>query len=127
MRTSPLLLLGLRATPPVPAVFLFLSRAVFPDPGCSRMWKLGQARRLNAARCRRDFCFFDWIPRNVAKRYFAKWYLRAPLIHVNRRSSRFHSLFNLNYDKIIRALDVFVMPDLAALRTAAIQVDGSRV
>jgi hypothetical protein len=26
-------------------------------------------------------------------------------------------LFRLNYDKIIRALDIFVMPDLAALRT----------
>ena len=64
----------------------------------------------------------DRIPRNVAKRYFAKWYLRAPLIHVNHRSSRFRSLFNLNYDKIIRAIDIFVMPDLAAPRTASIQV-----
>ena len=33
----------------------------------------------------------------------------------------------LNYDKIIRAIDIFVMPDLAARRTAAIQVDGVRV
>ena len=92
------------------------------------MWKLGLARHLNAARCRRDFFYVcGRIPGNVAKRYFAKWYLRAPLIHVNRWSSRFRSLFNLNYDKIIRALDIFIVPDLAALRTAAIQVDGVRV
>src|SRR6516165_3948435 len=95
------------------------------------MWKLGLARHLSTARCRRDLffriCICDRIPRNVAERYFAKWYLRAPLIHVNRWSSRFRSLFNLNYDKIICALDIFVMPDLAAVRTAAIQVDGVRV
>ena len=95
------------------------------------MRKLALARLLDAARCRRDFffrsCICDRIPRNVAKRYFAKRYLWAPLIHVNRRSSRFHSFFNLNYDKIIRAVDIFVMPDLAALRTTAIQVDRVRV
>ena len=28
-----------------------------------------------------------------AKRYFAQWYLGAPLIHVNRRATSFHSLF----------------------------------
>ena len=95
------------------------------------MWKLRLARHLNAARCRCDFFFrsriCSRIPRNVAKRYFAKWYLGAPLIHVNRRSSRFRSLFKLNYHKIIRALDIFVVPDLAALRTPAIEVHGIHV
>ncbi len=37
------------------------------------------------------------------------------------------SLFKLNYHKIIRALDLFVVPDLAALRTPAIEVHGIHV
>ena len=95
------------------------------------MWKWALAHNLNAARWWGDFFFrsriCDRISRNVAKWYFAKWYLGAPLIHVNRRSSRFRSVFKLNYDKIISALDIFVMPDLAALRITAIQVEGVRV
>src|SRR5580693_7164882 len=96
----------------------------------AREYGIGRWRTvLNATRWRRDFSFGNRlcrrIPWNFAKRYFAKWYLRAPLIHVNRGSSRFRSLFKLNYDKIIRALDIFAMPDFAALRTPAIQIDGN--
>jgi hypothetical protein len=95
------------------------------------MWKWALTHNLKAARWWGDFFFgrliCDRIAGNFAKRYFAKRYLRAPLIHVNRRSSRFRSLLKLNYDKIIRALDIFAMPDFAALRTPAIQVDGTRL
>ena len=95
------------------------------------MWKWALAHNLNTARLWGDFFFGrrigDRIARNFAKRYFAKRYLRAPLIHVNRRSPRFRSLFKLNYHKIIRPLDIFAMPDFAALRPPAIQVDGTRV
>jgi hypothetical protein len=128
-RSSPLLLLRLHSN--LLAAFLFLSRTVFSDPGCTRMWQLGLARQLDATRCRCDLFFrsgiCDWIPRNVAKRYFAQRYLGAPLVYVYQRPSCFRSLFGLHYDKIVGPLDVFVMPNLAALRTAAIQVDGVRV
>ena len=49
------------------------------------------------------------------------------LIHVNRRPYRFRSLFKLNRDGDYHAVDIFVMPGLAALRTPAIQLDGVRV
>jgi hypothetical protein len=108
-----------------------LLTTVFPYAGCSRIWNWPLAPCLKATRWRRDFSFGNRlcrrIPWNVAKRYFAEWYFGAPLIHINRRATSFHSLFRLNYDKIIRALDIFVMPDLAALRTPAIQIDGVRV
>jgi hypothetical protein len=102
-RSSPLLLLRLHSN--LLAAFLFLSRTVFSDPGCTRMWQLGLARQLDATRCRCDLFFrsgiCDWIPRNVAKRYFAQWYLGAPLVYVYQRPSCFRSLFGLHYDKIL--------------------------
>src|SRR5271166_752307 len=95
------------------------------------MWKWALAHDLGATRWWCDFfsrrCFCNRIARNFTKRYFAERYLRAPLIHVNRRASRSCSLFKLNYDEIVRALDIFAVPDFAALRTPAIQIDGTRV
>ena len=40
---------------------------------------------------------------------------------------RFRSLFRLNSEGDYHAVDIFVMPGLAALRTPAIQLDGVRV
>src|ERR1700722_3291651 len=104
-------------------------RSVLPHPGCPRMWKWPLARDS-----RRQWwcgCFFrrriyDRIARNIAKRYFAKRYLRASFIQINRRSSR-RSLFQLDDDEIIGALATFVVPDFAALQPPAIQRDGARV
>jgi hypothetical protein len=70
---------------------------------------------------------YDRIAGNIAKRYFAKRYLRASFIQINRRSSRRRSLFQLDDDEIIGALATFVVPDFAALQTPAIQRDGARV
>ena len=108
-----------------------LLRSVLADAGCARMWKWPLAQDLSVAwrwrhffhRCR----IYDRIARNFTKRYFTKRYLRASFIHINRRSSRARSLIQLNYDEIIRALDIFAMPDFAALRTSAIQIDGACV
>ena len=66
-------------------------------------------------------------PRNVAKRNVAKRYFGAPLIYGNRRSGHFRSTFKLHCDKEIRAVDIFVVPDFAASRTPAIEIDGVRV
>jgi hypothetical protein len=41
--------------------------------------------------------------------------------------TRFRSLFRLNGDGDYRAVDIFVMPGLSALRTPAIQLDSVRV
>jgi len=63
---------------------------------------------------------YDRIAGNIAKRYFAKRYLRASFIQINRRSSRRRSLFQLDDDEIIGALATFVVPEFAALQTPAI-------
>jgi hypothetical protein len=68
---------------------------------------------------------YDRIAGNIAKRYFAKRYLRASFIQINRRSSRCRSLFQLDDDEIIDTLAPFVVPDFAALQTPAIQRDGA--
>ena len=91
---------------------------IFANMGRSRVCGRALARDLSA-RCGRN-CFFGRhiihrVTGNVAKWYFPKWYLRAPLIHVNRRCSGFRSLFKSDYDEIIRALDIFLTPDLAIL------------
>jgi hypothetical protein len=95
------------------------------------MWRWALAHDLTAMQWRRHFYtrrrLCNRIARNFAKRNFAKRDLRAPLIHINRRASRSRSLFKLNYDQIIRALAILTMPDFAALRTAAIQIDRIRV
>ena len=56
-----------------------LLTTVFPYAGCSRIWNWPLAHCLNDTRWRRDFSFGNRlcrrIPWNVAKRYFAKWYL----------------------------------------------------
>jgi hypothetical protein len=33
----------------------------------------------------------------------------------------------LDYDKVIRAVDIFAVPEFAALRSCTIQIDGARV
>jgi len=107
-----------------------LLRSVLADAGCARMWKWPLAQDLSVAWRWRHFFFCgscDRIARNFTKRYFAQRYSRAPFIHINRRSSRARSLIQLNYDEIIRALDIFATPDFAALRTSAIQIDGACV
>jgi hypothetical protein len=66
-------------------------------------------------------------PRNVAKWNVAKRYFGAPLIYGNRRPDHFRPTFKLHCDKEIGAVDIFVVPDFAAPRTPAIEVDGVRV
>jgi hypothetical protein len=93
------------------------------------MWRWALAHDLTTMQWRRDFYFrrriCNRISWNFAKRNFAKRDLGAPPIHVNRRASR--SLFELNNDEIIRAPVIFTTPDFAALRTAAIQIDRTRL
>jgi len=120
-----------RPNPVKSAIGVFLLKSVLPRAGWFGMRKWALAHDLTATRWRCDFFskrrICNRIARNFTKRYFAERYLRAPLIHVNRRASRSRSLFKLNYDEIIRALDIFAMPDFAALRTSAIQIDGARL
>ena len=117
-------------TSPALAILLFSLMAVLPRAARPRVWKWA-AHILSAARWGRDFFFgrrtCRRIAGNFAERYFAKRYPRASLIHVNRRSSPIRSVFKLNYDEIIRVLDIFAVPDFAAWRTPAIQIDGARV
>src|ERR1700722_17078978 len=93
---------------------------VLPDARCARMRKW-----------RRHFFFrrgiYHRIARDFTKRDFPKRYPGATFIKINRRSSHRRALFQLNYDKIIRALDTFGAPDFAALQAPAIQRDSARV
>jgi hypothetical protein len=66
-------------------------------------------------------------PRNVAQRNVTKRYFGAPLKYGNCRSALFGSTFKLHCDKEVRATDIFVVPDFAAPRTLAIEVDSRRV
>jgi hypothetical protein len=70
---------------------------------------------------------YDRIAGNIAKRYFAKRYLRASFIQIDRRPSRCRPLFQLDDDEIINAHATFVVPEFAALQTPAIQRDDARV
>jgi hypothetical protein len=108
-----------------------LAGYVLPDARCTRMRIWPRAHNLSGGHWRRHFFFrhgiYHRIARNFTKRDFPKRYPGATFIKINRRSSHRRALFQLNYDKIIRALDTFVAPDFAALRAPAIQGDGARV
>ena len=108
-----------------------LAGYVLPDARCARMRKWPRAHDLSGGRWRRHFFFrrgiYHRIARDFTKRDFPKRYPGATFIKINRRSSHRRALFQLNYDKIIRALDTFLAPDFAALQAPAIQRDGARV
>lgn len=108
-----------------------LAGYVLPDARCARMRKWPRAHDLSGVRWRRHFFFrrgiYHRIARNFTKRDFPKRYPGATFIKINRRSSHRRAVFQLNYDKIIRALDTFVAPDFAALQAPAIQRDSARV
>src|ERR1700679_2852198 len=101
-----------------------LAGYVLPDARCTRMRIWPRAPNLSGGHWRRHFFFrhgiYHRIARNFTKRDFPKRYPGATFIKINRRSSHRRALFQLNYDKIIRALDTFVAPDFAALRAPAI-------
>ena len=108
-----------------------LAGYVLPDARCARMRKWPRAHDLSGGHWRRHFFFrrgiYHRIARDFTKRDFPKRYPGATFIKINRRSSHRRALFQLNYDKIIRALDTFVAPDFAALQAPAIQRDSARV
>jgi hypothetical protein len=66
-----------------------------------------------------------FVPRNVTKGDFAERYFGAPLVYAG--PTHFRSMFKLHCDKEIGAVDIFVVPDFAAARTSAIEVDRVRM
>jgi hypothetical protein len=82
------------------------------------MWSRVPTHNVNHARWRAAFFagrgFCHRIAGNFAEWYFRERYSGASFVHVYRRCSRFRSLFKLNYDEVVLALDGVGVPNFAA-------------